>query len=147
MRLLALILGLATLASASSAIQAQQTAPPSTNTPAAAPPEALAAEAYSKGRLEQDLAAVQTYRPDYQFWQYIFTIPDGRIAFGSATDGRLIATFPATPTGDWTRDAVWQEQGLAGFLNGRTLPKRLNDRRDEVARLLECWKATSIRNA
>ena len=137
MRLLALILGLATLASASSAIQAQQTAPPSTNTPAAAPPEALAAEAYSKARLEQDLAAVQTYRPDYQFWQYIFTIPDGRIAFGSATDGRLIATFPATVTGDWTRDAVWQEQGLAGFLNGRTLPKRLNDRRDEVARLLE----------
>jgi hypothetical protein len=31
---------------------------------------------------------------------------------------------------------VWEEQALAGFLNSQTLPKRLNDRRDEVARLL-----------
>ena len=134
MRLLAFILGLATLASASSAIQAQ-TAPESTNTPAALPYEASAAAEYSRGRLAQDITAVETYRPEYQFWQYIFTIPDGRIAFGSANDGRLIATFPAA--GDWTRDAVWEEQGLSGFLNGRTLPKLLNERRDEVARLLE----------
>jgi hypothetical protein len=135
MRLLAFILGLATLASASSAIQAQQTAPASTNTLAAAPAEAIAAAEYSRARLDQDLQAVVAYRPDYQFWQYIFKIPDGRIAFGSANDGRLIATFPSA--GDWTRDAVWEEKGLAGFLNGRTLPKQLNERRDEVARLLE----------
>jgi hypothetical protein len=135
MRLLALVLGLATLASASSAIQAQQTAPESTNIPAATPYEADAATEYSLSRLQQDVQAVETYRPEYGFWQYIFTIPDGRIAYGSASDGRLIATFPAN--GDWARDAVWQEQGLASFLNGRTLPKRLNDRRDEVARLLE----------
>ncbi|HEY6614923.1 MAG TPA: hypothetical protein VIZ32_10410, partial [Vicinamibacterales bacterium] len=134
MRLLAFILGLATLASASSAIQAQ-TAPESTNTPAALPYEASVAAEYSRARLAQDIKAVETYRPEYQFWQYIFTIPDGRIAFGSAHDGRLIATFPAA--GDWTRDAVWEEQGLSGFLNGRTLPKQLNERRDEVARLLE----------
>jgi len=134
MRLLAFILGLATLASASSAIQAQ-TAPESTNTPAALPYEGSAAAEYSRARLAEDIKAVETYRPEYQFWQYIFTIPDGRIAFGSAHDGRLIATFPAA--GDWTRDAVWQEQGLSGFLNGRTLPKQLNERRDEVARLLE----------
>ena len=101
MRLLAFILGLATLASASSAIQAQ-TAPESTNTPAALPYEASAAAEYSRARLAQDIKAVETYRPDYQFWQYIFTIPDGRIAFGSANDGRLIATFPTA--GDWTRE-------------------------------------------
>jgi hypothetical protein len=135
MRLLAFILGLATLASASSAIQAQQTAPASTNVPSNAPPEAVAAQAYTRARLAQDIAAVETYRPDYQFWQYIFTIPDGRIAFGSANDGRLIATFPSN--GDWTRDAVWVEQGLESFLNGRTLPKQLSQRRDEVVRLLE----------
>lgn len=135
MRLLALLLGLATLVSASSAIQAQQTAPESTNTPAATPPEADAATEYSRSRLQQDIAAVESYRPQYGFWQYIFTIPDGRIAYGSANDGHLIATFPAN--GDWSRDVVWQEQGLAGLLNGRTLPARLNDRRDEVARLLE----------
>lgn len=136
MRLLAFLLGLATLASASSAIQAQ-TAPESTNTPATAPPAAIAAAEYSRARLSQDIQAVETYRPEYQFWQYIFTIPDGRIAFGSAHDGRLIATFPAAPTADWVRDAVWEEQGLSGFLNGRTLPKQLSQRRDEVAKLLE----------
>ena len=145
MRLLAFILGLATLASASSATQAQ-TAPESTNTPAAAPPEAIAAAEYSRVRLGQDIQAVETYRPEYQFWQYIFTIPDGRIAFGSAHDGRLIATFPATATGDWIRDAVWEEQGLSNFLNGRTLPKQLNERRDEVARLLEPLTGPLVHN-
>jgi hypothetical protein len=55
--------------------------------------------------------------------------------FGSAKDGRLIATFPAS--GDWTRDGDWQDRSLAGALAGRRLPSRLDDRRDEVARILE----------
>jgi hypothetical protein len=74
------------------------------------------------------------FRPAYPFWRHIFTIPDGRIAFGSAQDGRLLAIFPTA--GDWVRDGVWEEQALNGFLNGRTLPKRLDDRRDELVRLL-----------
>ena len=37
-------------------------------------------------------------------------IPDGSIAFGSAVDGRLLATFPAK--GDWTRKAVWADPEL-----------------------------------
>jgi len=94
MRLLAFILGLATLASASSAIQAQ-TAPESTNTPAALPYEGSAAAEYSRARLAEDIKAVETYRPEYQFWQYIFTIPDGRIAFGSAHSS-CSAAGPAT---------------------------------------------------
>ena len=74
-------------------------------------------------RVDLDLAAVQSYRPSYPFWQHIFTIPDGRIAFGSAQDGRLLAVFPAA--GDWTRDAEWQEQALLGPLStGAALPTR-----------------------
>jgi hypothetical protein len=134
MRLLALVLALSILVAASSTIGAQTTAGELANAPSSMPAAALAASEYARARLDLDLAAVQTYRPSYPFWQHIFTIPDGRIAYGSAQDGRLLAVFPAT--GDWSRDAVWEEQGLAGFLNGQTLPKRLNDRREEVARLL-----------
>ncbi len=134
MRLLALALALSTFAAASSAISAQSTAGEVPDTTSSTPAAARAATEYARARLDLDLAAVQMYRPSYPFWQHIFTIPDGRIAYGSAQDGRLIAVFPSA--GDWGRDAVWEEQGLAGFLNGQTLPKRLNDRRDEVARLL-----------
>jgi hypothetical protein len=106
------------------------------DTAGAAPPSAaaLAAADYARARLDLDLSAVQSYRPEYPFWQHIFTIPDGRIAFGSAQDGRLLAIFPTA--GDWVRDGVWEEQALNGFLNGRTLPKRLDARRDELVRLL-----------
>src|SRR5688500_4882684 len=38
-------------------------------------------------RRQDDLAAVETFRPGYAFWQHIFTIADGSIAFGSAVDG------------------------------------------------------------
>lgn len=74
------------------------------------------------------------FRPEFPFWQHIFTIPDGRIAFGSAQDGRLLGSFPTA--GDWVRDGVWEEQTLNGLLEGQTLPKDLNARRDEVVRLL-----------
>ena len=134
MKLLALLLGLSTLAITSSALRAQTASGSHANTTSAAPPAAVAVADYSRARLDLDLAAVQSYRPEYPFWQYIFTIPDGRIAFGSAQDGRLLATFPTT--GDWARDAVWEEQALAGFLNGQTMPKQLNERREEVVRLL-----------
>jgi hypothetical protein len=131
MRLLALALALSTLITASSAINAQTSAADTTSSTSSA---ASAVQDYARARLELDLAAVQTHRPSYPFWQHIFTIPDGRIAYGSAQDGRLIAVFPTN--GDWARDGVWEEQALTGLLNGHALPKRLNDRRDEVARIL-----------
>jgi hypothetical protein len=125
------ILILAMLASGGSALQAQTTADSST---AVLPPAARAATEFARTRLELDLAAVQTYRPSYPFWRHIFTIPDGRIAYGSAQDGRLVAIFPTS--GDWVRNGVWEEKALAGVLNGHTLSKRLDDRREQVERLL-----------
>jgi hypothetical protein len=44
-------------------------------------------------RLQSDLDAMQTYRPGYAFWRHVFTIPDGRVVFGSATDGRRLAVL------------------------------------------------------
>ena len=51
--------------------------------------------------LGRDFEAMQIYRPGYSFWQHVFTIPDGSVAFGSAEDGRLLAVFPSR--GDWIR--------------------------------------------
>jgi hypothetical protein len=85
-------------------------------------------------RLQADIAAVQTFRPAFSFWQHIFTIPDGRIAFGREQDGRLVATFPSK--GDWARDAVWTDPLLSAPLADAVWPTRLDDRRDLVVRRL-----------
>ncbi len=114
------------------------------NEPVDAAPAALAAREFARARLEQDLVAVQAFRPAYPFWQYIFQIPDGRIAFGSAKDGRLLATFPTT--GDWVGGGVWTDESLAGTLNGQTMPRRLNDRRERVERLLEPTAGPLVHN-
>src|SRR5690606_31585732 len=53
----------------------------------------------AEARFSGDLEAMQEFRPGYAFWQHIFRIPDGSVAFGSAADGRLLAVFPAR--GDW----------------------------------------------
>lgn len=86
-------------------------------------------------RYQDDLEALQSVRPGYIFWQHIFTIPDGSIAFGSALDGRLIAVFPAK--GDWTREVVWHEPSVVNALEGHQLPRALDDRRDYVAAVLQ----------
>jgi len=86
-------------------------------------------------RRRDDFAAMQTFRPGYPFWQHVFTLPDRLIAFGSAVDGRLLATFPAK--GDWTREAVWADRALAHILEGHTLARTLGERREQVALLLE----------
>jgi len=103
-----------------------------------------AARTFTDARLEADLTVVQARRPAYPFWQHLFAIPDGRIIFGSAKDGRLIATFPTA--GDWARDGRWEDPKLAHLLDGRRLPTRLDDRRDEVARLLEASVGPIIHN-
>jgi len=86
-------------------------------------------------RLERDIAAIQAFRPAYKFWENIFIIPDGSVAFGSAEDGRLLAVFPSN--GEWSRDADWEEPTLAAALAGTRLPSNLTQRREEVVRLLE----------
>lgn len=98
-------------------------------------PETALASEYVESRRASDYAALQTYRPGFSFWQHIFTIPDGRIAFGSAVDGRLLAVFPAR--GDWAREADWKDPALAHLLDGVTLARSLDDRRDQVAALVE----------
>src|SRR5688572_867403 len=60
-----------------------------------------------QARVHGDVAALGTFRPSYPFWRHIFTVPDGAIVFGSAVDGRLLATFPAR--GDWGHDAEWAD--------------------------------------
>jgi hypothetical protein len=88
-----------------------------------------------QARVRADVAAMQAFRPGYPFWRHVFTLPDGSIAFGSAVDGRLIATFPAK--GDWTRQAVWTDPAIARILDGQSLARKLGERREQVALLLE----------
>jgi hypothetical protein len=86
-------------------------------------------------RRRDDFAAMHTFRPGYPFWQHVFTLPDRSITFGSAVDGRLLATFPVK--GDWTREAAWADPALAHILDGQPLARKLGDRREQVALLLE----------
>ena len=87
---------------------------------AAALPVADVPEDIEKRR-NDDFETLQAFRPGYRFWQHIFTIPDGSIAFGSAIDGRLLAVFPTR--GDWLRDAEWTDPSLANLLAGRRMPR------------------------
>jgi hypothetical protein len=94
-----------------------------------------AAENPVETRRRADVAAMEAFRPGYAFWQHVFTLSDGSIAFGSAVDGRLLATFPKK--GAWTRQAVWSDPAIAGILDGQQLAPKLSDRRQQVALLLE----------
>ena len=105
----------------------------------------FSAQSYAWARVHDDVAALQAYRPAYPFWRHIFTVPDGHIVFGSAADGRLLATFPVR--GDWARDGVWEETSLGQALSGQSLSRDLSDRRDEVARLLEPAAGPVVHNA
>ena len=102
------------------------------------------AATYTEARLQADLEAVQEHRPAHPFWQHIFLFPDGRIIYGSAKDGRLLATFPVR--GDWTNDGVWEDPSLSATLSGQRLPSRLRQRRAEVERLLESATGPVVHN-
>ena len=100
---------------------------------------------HTRARVQGDIEAFRQFRPSYPFWRHIFTIPDGRIIFGRADDGRLLATFPTR--GNWGRDGVWAEPSLEGMLTGRRLPRGLRDRRREVEELLEARVGEVVHNA
>jgi hypothetical protein len=100
-----------------------------------ASPEEVLLEIKVQGRLELDVLSMERFRPGYPFWQHIFTIPDGSVAYGSAQDGRLLAVFPSR--GDWSREARWADPSLAGAVNGQRLETQMTRRRDQVAEILQ----------
>lgn len=86
-------------------------------------------------RIANDLGAMSAFRPGFTFWSHVFTIPDGSIAFGSETDGRLLAVFPAA--GNWDGRVQWEDPSLASFMSGTRLSSTLSQRREEIAMRLE----------
>jgi len=66
-----------------------------------------------QARRREDVAAMQAFRPGYAFWRHVFMIPDGSIAFGSAVDGRLLATLPARR---WSPKAFFTDPAIAPCL-------------------------------
>jgi hypothetical protein len=107
-------------------------------------PAAARVPAAAASRLHADLDALQAFRPGYSFWQHVFTVPDGAIAFGSRADGRLLAVFPAAS--DWMLAGRWQTPEYAGILAGQSLPAHVGARREEVARLLELAAGPVLHN-
>ena len=96
-------------------------------------------------RMQEDLAAFRRFRPAFPFWQHIYTIADGHVLYGSAENGRLLATFPTR--GNWARNGEWADPALAGVLDGQELPRRLRDRRRKVEELLEAKAGPIVQNA
>jgi hypothetical protein len=62
----------------------------------------LEARMHVMERAQQDVTAMQHFRPGYTFWKNVFLIPDGSVAFGRGDNGSLLAVFPTTS--DWTQD-------------------------------------------
>src|SRR5262245_6640332 len=96
-------------------------------------------------RRRADFAAMQAFRPGYPFWQHVFTLPDGSVAFGSAVDGRLLAILPAK--GEWTHRAVWADPTLAHLLEGQQLARKPSERREQVAALMEVEAGPVLSNS
>jgi hypothetical protein len=106
-------------------------------------PEQSARQAAS-ARLDQDLVSMQRFSPSYPFWYHVFTVPDGSVAFGSATNGRLLVTFPVR--GNWTRNGAWQDPSLSRVLDSARLPSNLDRRRQEVASRLQALSGPVLHN-
>jgi hypothetical protein len=127
------------------ALRAALQAVPAAASDAVRLPDDEQALAHARARLHHDFVTMQIFRPGFAFWRHIFTIPDGAIAFGSAVDGQLFAVFPAR--GDWWQGARWEEPSLAAVIRGERLANQVNDRRDQVARLLEPVTGPVVHNA
>jgi hypothetical protein len=97
-----------------------------------------------EGRHSDDLSAMALFRPGYSFWQHVFSIPDGSIAYGSALDGRRLVIFPAR--GDWRTEGRWFDETLASSLAGHELPRRLDERREYVAQVLAARVGPVVHN-
>jgi hypothetical protein len=95
-------------------------------------------------RHADDVAAMKAFRPGFEFWESVFTIPDGSIAFGSALDGHSLALFPTK--GDWSRQATFHDNDLSSALDGMALPRKLDDRRDYVAAVFENIRGPIVHN-
>jgi hypothetical protein len=100
--------------------------------------------AWTHQRMAEDMAAVQRFRPGFTFWQDVFTTPDGSVIYASAEDGRVLARFPAN--GDWLRNARFEDGALSSLLTNTRLARRLTDRRDQVAALLESQVGPVVHN-
>src|SRR4051812_17512406 len=131
--ILALSAVILTIPLAASSIMLHRSSVASVTTPAI--PGSKTASDTVHARLRADVAAMQAFRPAYPFWRHVFVIPDGSIAFGSALDGRLLATFPAR--GNWSRQAVWSDPTIARIFDRQSLALKLRDRREQVALLIE----------
>jgi hypothetical protein len=90
---------------------------------------------HSRDRLARDTDALWHARPGFLFWRHVFMIPDGSVVFGSAWDGRILASFPSD--GDWRSRGRWAQDSLAVLLQDQTLESDMSARRDQVALLLE----------
>ncbi len=142
--LLALALASLAIPVAASNVIVRRPSAPTAATGDAIPAPQSAGDAV-EARVRADVEAMQTFRPGYRFWRHVFTIPDGSIAFGSAVDGRLLATFPAR--GDWTRRGVWTDPTLAHTLDGRSLARKLGERREQVALFMERTAGPVLHNS
>ena len=88
-----------------------------------------------EARRRADFAAMQAFRPGYAFWQHVFTIPDHRSHSAAPLTDACSRRFP--PKGVWTRQAVWSDPAIARILDGQQLARKLRERRQQVAFLLE----------
>jgi hypothetical protein len=122
-----------TIPLAASSVMLRRSSPPVPPAPAIHRPQT--AGDMVQARLRADVAAMQTFRPAYPFWRHVFIIPDGSIAFGSAVDGRLLATLPAR--GEWSQQAVGTDPNVARILEGQSLALKPRERREQVALLIE----------
>jgi hypothetical protein len=105
----------------------------SAEAPAAIPvPAPQTASDAVQARRREDVAAMQAYRPGYPFWRHVFTIPDGSIAFGSAVDGRLLATLPARR---WSPKALITDPAVARVLDDESLARTVDGREQVALRL------------
>lgn len=96
--------------------------------------EEHAALQHARTRMDRDVEALRAARPSYPFWAHVFQTPDGTVLYGSAEDGRLLASFPAR--GDWKAQGSWTDGALASALDGTALDRNVSRRREQVAEAL-----------